>query len=83
MAFLFALLFALFVVALSACVMGLGLLAVAAIFGTIRNDRNSNKIGRDRRALSPAVAFRHPLNDARPPLPAAVVSRSVPSWPRF
>jgi hypothetical protein len=47
MAFLFALFFALFVVALSACVMGLGLLAVAAIFGTIRNDRNSNKIGRE------------------------------------
>jgi hypothetical protein len=33
MAFLFALFFTLFVVVLSACVMGLGLLAVAAIFG--------------------------------------------------
>ena len=42
MAFLFELLFALFVIALSACVMGLGLLAVAAIFGS-----HEKKIGHE------------------------------------
>jgi hypothetical protein len=44
MAFLFALLFALFVVALSACVMGLGLLAVAAISGSFRDHGNLKEI---------------------------------------
>jgi hypothetical protein len=54
MAFLFAPLFALFVIALSACVMGLGLLAVAAIFGGNKNLKEIDEPPRRRR-----IYFRH------------------------
>jgi hypothetical protein len=54
MAFLFAPLFALFVIALSVCVMGLGLLAVAAIFGGHKNLKEIDEPPRRRR-----IYFRH------------------------
>ena len=44
MAFLIALFIALFIVVLSGCVIGLGLLATAAIFGSFRDEK---KIGRE------------------------------------
>jgi hypothetical protein len=42
-----AFLIALFIVFLSACVMGLALLVVAAIFGRVRDDRNLKNTGRE------------------------------------